>query len=144
MTPARTLLLAAIRFYRRRLSPHKGFACAYRVHVGGCSCSMLGLRAVSRHGAWRGLGILRLRLRECHAAAEALRARRRLAASPGQAGFIDCDVPCDASCVDSSCLDGACDLASCLDCGDCGGWGSSTPKESRQVRRRRRGEPTGR
>ena len=142
VTPARALLLAAIRFYRRHLSPRKGFACAYRVHVGGCSCSMLGLRAVSRYGAWRGLGVLRLRLRECHAAAQAWRARPRAAAAHGQAGFIDCDLPCDASCVDASCLGDACDLGSCLDCSDCGGWGGSPSKESRQVRRRRRrGDP---
>ena len=142
MRPLRTLVLGAIRFYRRHVSPRKGFACAYRVHVGGCSCSVLGQRAVSLYGAWRGLGVLRQRLHECHASADALRERTRLVAPRGQADFIDCDLPCDGSCIDGCAVGDACELASCLDCGDCGWWGNSTPSESRQVRRRRRrGEP---
>ena len=142
MRPARALLLSAIRFYRRHISPHKGFACAYRVHVGGCSCSSLGLRAVSRYGAWRGLGVLRLRLHECRAAAEASRARRRHVVSPGQAGFVDCDVPCDGSCVDGCSVGDACDRVGCLDCSDVGdcGWGGTRPTPPRQSRCRR-GEP---
>ena len=142
MSPARSLLLAAIRGYKRHVSPHKGFACAYRVHEGCASCSTLGLRAISRYGAWRGLGVLRLRLQQCHLVAEEQRARR---AAPrfAQAGFIDCDVPCDASCVDTAACD-ACELASCLDCsdiGDCGWWGSSNASTPPVRRRRRRGEP---
>lgn len=144
--PVRALLLAAIRVYRRHVSPHKGYGCAYRLHSGRCSCSTLGLRAISRYGAWRGLGVLRERFAECRVAAEALRARRRVVVSRGQAGFIDCDIPCDASCPDACSVGDACELASCLECGDCDigdcGWGSGTPTESRQVRRRRRrGEP---
>ncbi len=156
MSLARTLLIAAIRGYKRHLSPHKGFACAYRVRGGGCSCSTLGLRAISRYGAWRGLGVLRLRLAQCHVAAEALR-QRRFIARHAQAGFIDCDLPCDASCVDGSCVDlsscgpgdlcswdGAGEVCTCIDWGDCGDWSGSSnrPTESREVRRRRRrGEP---
>ncbi len=147
MSLASTLLLAAIRGYKRHVSPLKGFACAYRVHAGCASCSTLGLRAISRYGAWRGLGVLRLRLEQCHLVAEAHRASR-FTPPIAQAGFVDC-VPCDASCVDASACDAcslgdACELASCLDCGDpgdCGWWGSKSA-ESRQVRgRRRRGEP---
>ena len=48
MNLARDLLLAAIHGYKRHVSPRKGFACAYRVHLGACSCSTLGLRAISR------------------------------------------------------------------------------------------------
>ena len=152
MIVARALLLAAIRGYKRHMSPRKGFACAYRVHEGCASCSTLGLRAVSRYGAWRGLGVLRLRLEQCRLVAGEQRARRFTPAL-AQAGFIDCDLPCDASCVDGSACDAcsvgqACELASCLDCGDpgdcgdCNWWGSSTTPQSRQVRRRRRrGEP---
>jgi uncharacterized protein len=141
---ARTLLLAAIRGYRRHVSPHKGFACAYRVHAGGCSCSTLGLRAVSRYGAWRGLGVLRLRLEQCRRVAQELRARP-FATRSGQAGFVDCDVPCDASCVDgSACSFGdACEVAACLDCGDIDdcGWPWWNRSANRPVRRRRRGDP---
>ncbi len=146
------MALAAIRFYKRHISPHKGFSCAYRVHVGACSCSTLGLRAISRYGAWRGLGVLRLRLGQCHLAAEELRRAPRLVAPRGQGGFIDCDIPCDASCVDGCSLgDGcsgtdACEIFACLDCGDdCTWWGTSTtsakPRAPLQKRRRRRGEP---
>ena len=154
---ARDLLLAAIRGYKRHLSPHKGFSCAYRVHEGCASCSTLGLRAISRYGAWRGLGVLRLRLEQCHLVAEEHRGRPR-ARALAQAGFVDCDVPCDGSCVDASTCD-TCEVAACLDFGDCGdcsggsstgagtrargcGWVGAQPEESRQVRRRRRrGEP---
>ena len=154
MSAARTLLLAAIRGYKRHVSPRKGFSCAYRVHLGGCSCSTLGLRAISRHGAWRGLGVLRLRLRECRLVAEELRARPA-AVRAGQAGFVDCDVPCDASCGDaSSCSAGdactgcdACEIATCVDWDDggCFDWASSRLTQDAQDapprRRRRRGEP---
>ncbi len=152
MNPARTLLLAAIRGYRRHLSPRKGFACAYRVHLGACSCSTLGLRAISRYGAWRGLGVLRLRLAQCHLVAEEFRARP-FVAQPAQAGFVDCDLPCDGSCVDaSSCscgdmsgVDGACEAVSCVGCGDCDDcdyWPWSGRKSGAPAgRRRRRGEP---
>ncbi len=150
MRPARGLLIAAIRAYKRHVSPRKGFACAYRVHQGGCSCSTLGLRAIARYGAWRGLGVLRLRLQQCHLVAQDAR-ERRFAARVAQAGFVDCDVPCDGACVDaSSCpvseacaLDGF-EFAACVDCGDvddCGcprwHWPTKTPVR----RRRRRGEP---
>ena len=142
---ARGLLLAAIRGYKRHLSPRKGFACAYRVHEGCASCSSLGLRAISRYGAWRGLGVLRLRLEQCRLVAEEQRARLRTP-SPAQAGFIDCDVPCDASCVDGSACSpcDACEIASCLDCGgadDCGWPGPDRSKTGPVRRRRRRGEP---
>ena len=143
MSLARNLLLAAIRGYKRRVSPHKGFACAYRVHEGCASCSTLGLRAISRHGAWRGLGVLRLRLHECHLVAQEFRARPAFLRA-SQAGFIDCDVPCDGSCVDASACE-ACDALSCLDCDDCGcgDWLSSRRTGEAAVRRRqrRRGDP---
>jgi uncharacterized protein len=146
------LLAAAIRSYKRHLSPRKGFACAYRVHLGACSCSTLGLRAISRYGAWRGLGVLRLRLHQCHLVAEEWRARP-FVARPAQAGFVDCDVPCDGSCADASacsCEDmfsagSACEILGCVDCPDCDAcdcW--PWPGREEEVpprRRRRRGDP---
>ena len=152
MSAARLLLLAAIRAYKRHVSPRKGFSCAYRVHVGACSCSTLGLRAVSRYGAWRGLGVLRLRLGQCRLASDALRQQRRAFVPQGQGGFIDCDIPCDGSCVDGCSLGDvcsgadACEIFTCLDCGDdCTWWGTSRkpddPRPALQRRRRRRGEP---
>jgi putative component of membrane protein insertase Oxa1/YidC/SpoIIIJ protein YidD len=85
----KTILLLAIRLYRRHLSARKGYACAWRVHTGGASCSVLGYRAIRRHGAWRGLLILRVRLQRCAQAQHALtRHRPRL---QSQAGY--CDAP---------------------------------------------------
>ncbi|MFL6699906.1 MAG: membrane protein insertion efficiency factor YidD [Vitreoscilla sp.] len=143
MTLARSLLLAAIRGYKRHVSPRKGFGCAYRIELDACSCSTLGLRAVSRYGAWRGLGVLRLRLQQCRLVAEERRARPFIA----QAGFIDCDVPCDGSCDVSPCAGcEACELAACIgddwgDC-DCCGWPWSSRETVATVRRRRRrGDP---
>ena len=148
MRPARALLLAAIRGYKRHVSPYKGFSCACRVHLGARSCSTLGLRAISRYGAWRGLGVLRLRLEQCHLVAEEFRARP-FVARPAQAGFVDCDVPCDASCVelpscDACSIGEACEIATCLDCsdvGDCGWFGSPRGADVPPRRRRRRGDP---
>ena len=152
MTLARGLLLAAIRGYKRHVSPRKGFACAYRVHLGACSCSTLGLRAISRYGAWRGLGVLRLRLEQCHLVAEDMRARH-ITARVAQAGFVDCDVPCDGSCIDASTcspgdacpMDSACEVLGCIDCGgveDCDWWPWSRRSTSPTPRRRRRrGDP---
>lgn len=127
----RAALLAAIRFYKRHVSPRKGFACAYRIHTGRCSCSTLGYRAVSRYGVLRGLGVLRLRLDRCH---EVFERRGRRPGPRAQDGFCDCDLPCDASCVDLPSLDcNSCDSSGldCIDCdcGDCG-W------PSRRARRR--------
>ena len=48
MSVARTLLMAAIRGYKRHLSPHKGHGCPSRVRLGLPSCATLGLRALSR------------------------------------------------------------------------------------------------
>jgi len=59
------LLLAAIWLYCRLLSPYKGFACATRVATGGESCSAYGRRVIARHGAGKGIGLLRRRLAGC-------------------------------------------------------------------------------
>jgi putative component of membrane protein insertase Oxa1/YidC/SpoIIIJ protein YidD len=121
----RAALLAAIRFYKRRVSPHKGFACAYRVHTGRCSCSTLGYRAIARYGAWQGLGVLRLRLGRCREAFERHRARAP-APRGAQAGF--CDVPCDSCDLPADgCDNSVCDCLDCggsgiQACGDCGTW----------------------
>ena len=58
MKAADALALAAIRFYQRRISPHKGFSCALRVATGGASCSAYGYAVIARFGLARGLGLL--------------------------------------------------------------------------------------
>ena len=154
----RALALAAIRFYKRFVSPRKGYACAYRVHTGAASCSTLGYRAVARYGVFRGLGVLGLRFEQCRLKHERYGQRRPMARR-AQAGFVDC--ACDASACDlcSGALDGL-DIAACL-CDGCGdsdsngvcwsrdsrGCGRSTPDRTPPARPprerggRRRGTP---
>lgn len=97
----RGLLIAAIGFYQRVLSPRKGYRCAYGHHTGRASCSHLGYRAVRRFGVWRGLLLLRRRVHLCGVA------HRRHALMPlhAQRGVIDLDC-------------GALDAVEC--CGDVG------------------------
>lgn len=118
------LALGAIRFYQRHLSPHKGFCCAYRHHTGRASCSQLGYRAIRRLGLLRGLAALRVRLTRCGIAHR--RYIRRGLALGHQAGFCDCDLPCD--------LDAgkACNLAGNLPCDCSPDFGSSKKKEERE------------
>ncbi|MBN8751380.1 Putative membrane protein insertion efficiency factor [Xylophilus ampelinus] len=106
------LLLAAITFYQRRLSPHKGFVCAWRFHTGRASCSEYARRIVRRCGAlvlWVALPRQFERCRCVHAAQSHRDDRRR----PGSRSdrctdAVDCanllpdvscsGVPCDAPC----------------------------------------------
>jgi putative component of membrane protein insertase Oxa1/YidC/SpoIIIJ protein YidD len=68
--------VAAIVFYQRHLSPHKGYCCAYRVHTGRCSCSEFARRFVLRAGCWRMLHVLPRRFAKCRAAHLALAAQQ--------------------------------------------------------------------
>ena len=108
MTIGTALALHGIRCYQRYLSPRKGFACAYRVHMGRRSCSALGVRVVRRHGLLRGLSLLHRRLNRCGVAyrnsKSSLIQRRR------EAGFLD--FPCDliAPAVDTLLCCGPCDI----------------------------------
>ena len=92
----RHFALAAIAAYKRWLSPHKGFSCAYRMLTGRASCSTLGYRAIRRYGIVAGIALLRRRTRLCGVAH-----RRSLTAHHhthiAQRGFCDpgCDLPCD-------------------------------------------------
>jgi putative component of membrane protein insertase Oxa1/YidC/SpoIIIJ protein YidD len=67
----RALLLWLIRIYQIRISPYKGFACAYRLRRGGRSCSCFGFTVIERFGVLRGVLLLRRRLRKCGAAGRA-------------------------------------------------------------------------
>ena len=125
------LALSLIKLYQRRLSPHKGFCCAYRAHTGHASCSALGYRAIQRFGVWRGIAVLRQRLGKCGVAHR--RHAIRPAAMHRQAGFCDlsCDLPCDQPC-DLDVGDLACDgLSNCGAIDDCGDWGSSKKKRQK-------------
>jgi putative membrane protein insertion efficiency factor len=55
------VVLAALRLYRRLLSPLLPPACRYVP-----SCSEYALEAVERHGAWRGAALAVARVLKCH------------------------------------------------------------------------------
>jgi putative membrane protein insertion efficiency factor len=55
------LLMAAIRFYRRYISPLTPPACRFEP-----SCSRYTLDAIDLHGAWRGSWLGAWRLLRCH------------------------------------------------------------------------------
>jgi len=121
----RTLALAAITGYKRYLSPHKGFSCAYRNRTGCASCSTLGFRAIRRYGTAGGIRVLRKRLYKCGVTHRRF-AERPLRPFRKQRG--ECDPGCDFSGCD---LFGDCDLGSgrswlraCdfLDCGNACDW----------------------
>ena len=90
--------LSLINFYQRRLSPHKGYCCAYRQYTGRASCSTLAYRAIQRFGVLRGVGILRLRFSKCAVAHHRYSTKTRVVHK--QAGFWDLslDLPCDLDC----------------------------------------------
>jgi len=129
------LLLASITAYQRWLSPIKGFSCAYRVHVGGESCSAYGYRVIERYGIGYGLRLIKRRLDKCsrqhrlHTGSRVGQHKTHPSKLRSQAGF--CDVSCDGCDVGAIGLDscdligGACNVVDT--CGSCdfGWWGRS-------------------
>ncbi len=109
----RSVALLAIAFYQRHLSPHKGFSCAYGVHTGCASCSVLGYRAIRRYGVWKGCGVLSQRMERC-GIAHRRHHRWAPAGLRAQQGFADCS--CDLP--DLDCASGACDALSACDIAD--------------------------
>lgn len=121
----RDTVLGAIRLYQRRLSPHKDFACAYRVHTGRCSCSQIGLRAVRRFGVVGGWHLLRRRTSLCGVA------HRRFNPIPRRPPVRqrgDCDLGCDLDLLPDKGGLGTCDAGSC-------DWGSNNKKKERHQER---------
>ena len=64
-----TSAVDAIDWYRRAISPHKGFACAYRVKWRGRSCAGVVRAALVNEGALAGVGALFRQPFRCYAAA---------------------------------------------------------------------------
>ena len=127
----RSLALLAIHFYQRFISPYKGFCCAYGVHTGHASCSVLGYRAVRRYGLWQGVQVLDERMARCGIA------YRRALARPLERQAGSCDLPCDGPCdIDLPSPGKACqtlgNAADCADCADCCDWNRSRKKRRAQ------------
>jgi len=62
------LILKLIVLYRKYLSPHKGFRCAYGVLHGGNSCSTEIYKIIDKNGFLVGFPLARLQLKKCGAA----------------------------------------------------------------------------
>lgn len=63
--PQNSLALALIRFYRKWISPHKGFRCAHHAVHGQGTCSGYGLEVFSMHAFPEAWSRLMHRFREC-------------------------------------------------------------------------------
>lgn len=68
MTYLDSLALRAIQWYRRALSPHKGFRCAHAALHGGPSCSVQVARIVRQQGLIGGRRAVADQFRACRAA----------------------------------------------------------------------------
>ncbi|PHV01407.1 membrane protein insertion efficiency factor YidD [Iodobacter sp. BJB302] len=93
----RYILLLFIRFYKKYISPYKGFCCAYHFHTGRASCSTLGFRGIRRHGAWAGIVILRQRMIRC---GQIYHLHTPLQRRPAIAQRGDCDFTDALDCID--------------------------------------------
>lgn len=124
----KALALAGVGAYRRYVSPHKGFACAYRVHRNGLSCSAHAERVIRRFGVVRGLALVQRRLARCGQVHRLHHGAQR--ASQRGSCDLPCDIPCDGSEVRG--------LGHCLDCADCGCDGDRRGERKHQRRRERK------
>ena len=72
-TPTTRLALSGIHWYRRRLSPLKGFRCAHAALHGGASCSQAVLDIIEARGLTGGAVEIRERFAACRDAYVRLR-----------------------------------------------------------------------
>ena len=103
------LILLLIDFYKRFISPHKGFSCAYRRYHGGDSCSSAVRKIIQTDGCYRGARKIKQQFRLCKVAAQALNEQRQ-ASTRNHNADLDCGLSsgCGAGdCVpDFGCFDG--------------------------------------
>lgn len=71
-----------ISLYQTRISPHKGFACAYRVLYGSESCSQYIKRTIQAYGVWQSLPLIRERFQDCKNANQRLKHRSQAQSHP--------------------------------------------------------------
>lgn len=65
-------LVKLIQFYKKYLSPYKGFRCAYGAYHQGDSCSTRVKKIIQRDGIFKGYQKIRLQFKECQAAYHAI------------------------------------------------------------------------
>jgi len=76
----------AIGFYRRRISPYKGFKCASARYHGEQSCSNAIEAILNEYGPWRGWSLIRAQFARCRAASVALAQANDVTPPPGTRG----------------------------------------------------------
>lgn len=120
------LMVKAVRFYQRFLSPYKGFRCAHAKYTGDISCSNYGLKVLKECSPQDAISLIRHRLKACshishmyqpacvHHVYEhkpfsrLVQHKGNFSSRKNQAGFVDgCDVPV------SDCDIPSCDLPDC-------------------------------
>jgi putative component of membrane protein insertase Oxa1/YidC/SpoIIIJ protein YidD len=115
----RSLALQLIVIYQQRISPRKGFSCAYRAITGRKSCSAYAARCIEKRGVIAGTRLALRRMRRC-AAVHAQRVptiRRRTHTWRPQGQLGHCDLP-----LDSCPTPDVSDVAACA-CEGCDGYG---------------------
>jgi putative component of membrane protein insertase Oxa1/YidC/SpoIIIJ protein YidD len=107
----KVLYRLAIRGYQRRISPHKGYRCAYSVTHGGPGCSGAVLSILEENGLLRGWGLIKQRFHNCDSAAKERRDREERKKRDGKSGKGRCGLTNTLdTCMDvGDCFDGPCD-----------------------------------
>lgn len=86
---ARLAVAGAITAYQRYVSPHKGFCCAHHAYHHRGSCSAFGKKIVLRFGVLRFVMLMRLRLKACRSAYQALLTESKEKPNEGGGVVID-------------------------------------------------------
>jgi putative component of membrane protein insertase Oxa1/YidC/SpoIIIJ protein YidD len=103
----KALYRLAIRLYQRRISPHKGFRCAYSNTHGGPGCSGAVLSILEDKGLISGWGLIKQRFLSCESAAKEREEERKKRKDKPASGS-DRSGPCGFGAVD------ACDVGDCF------------------------------
>lgn len=98
------LSISGVKFYRKFISPYKGFSCGYSHYTGGLSCSTYGLKQLqSQNNPLEALRLISHRLKACSHVTYLFKEdiAIRYSSINKQSGFIDCggcDTPdCDVT-----------------------------------------------
>ena len=117
----KVLYRLGIRLYQKRISPHKGYHCAYSLTHGGPGCSGAVLSILEENGLFSGWRLIKQRFQSCDSAAKERqerkerdeRKKRERKSGNDQSG--PCSIPnsinaCDVGdCIPSRKCDGPCD-----------------------------------
>lgn len=69
------MCVTSINGYQKYISPHKGFACAYRVLHDGNSCSQAGKELIQEFGVIKAIPLIRKQFQDCKSASLVLKSR---------------------------------------------------------------------